>query len=148
MVKWNATDKGAIAPKALVCQRKINVKNLVEMSKHSTMTFPMEIDIFLNFLKVKIFSCSFMIWKRLFFLKMMQNCPNFSIDICFHIFCYIFAKFFAKKCQGEVWQVWNLVCSAGRSCREKKVHNTIFVSPWSKYLPNIFYQFFHQTNIW
>ena len=75
---------------------------------------------------------------------MMQNCPNFSIDICFHISCHIFAKLFAKnvKVESDKYEIWCVV-QVGRA--EKKVHNSIFVSPWSKYLPNIFYQFFHQT---
>ena len=57
---------------------------------------------FVKFLKVKkIISCSFL----LFFLQMIQKCPNFRIYIWFHIFCQIFAKLFAKKLDGGVRQL-------------------------------------------
>ena len=31
---------------------------------------------------------------------MMQNCPNFRMNIWFHIVCQIFAKLFAKNVNG------------------------------------------------
>ena len=35
--------------------------------------------------------------------------------------------FFCKKSERGVWQLWNLVCWGVKYCREKKVHNSIFV---------------------
>ena len=69
---------------------------------------------------------------------MTQNCPNFRMNIWFHIVCQIFAKLFKKKHEGgegsdkyEIWHVWQL------DHVEKKVHNSFFVRP-----ANIFQMFF------
>ena len=70
----------------------------------------------------------------------MQNCPNFWMNILFHIFCQIFAKLFAKKTWRGAWQIWNLACKTVRSGRDKKL-KLLFcqTSPsWSKYLQILF----------
>ena len=109
------------------------------------MIFPMEINTFKILESKHTFLAHFFYLKRVFFLWVMQNCPNSRKNIWFHMFCQIFAE----ESEGGVWRVRNLVCREVRSCQENFLIYSIFVRP-ALYgaIFNISYQFFHQTNIW
>ena len=44
--------------------------------------------------------CNSALLERIFLLSMMQNCPNFIMNIWCHIFCQIFEKLLAKNVKG------------------------------------------------
>ena len=110
---------------------------------HCTMSFPIEIDIF-KILKSKNSFLAHFRSKHDYFssrwCKIVQIIEY--LNIWFHIFCQIFVKIVAKNV--------NLVCRAVRLFLKKNFKIAFFSEQpsWSKYLLNIFYQFFHQTNIW
>ena len=66
------------------------------------------------------------------------------------VYFVTYLQSYLQKREGGVWEVWNLVCRAVRSCREKKFKIAFFPDqPFmeqisSKYL----YHLYHQTDIW
>ena len=59
---------------------------------------------------------------------MMQNWPNFRMDIWFQIICQIFVKLFAINVNGgsDQYEIW---CVEQLSCAEKKAQISFFVRP-------------------
>ena len=78
------------------------------------------------------------------------NCPNFRRNVGFHICCPIFVKLFAKKVTGgsdkyEICRVEHLDRAEKKSSKQPFCQTS---RSRSKYLPNIFYHLYHETDIW
>ena len=73
------------------------------------MPLPMSIDI-LEILKSKKSLFAHFDLKAIIFPLDDENCPNFRMNIWFHIFCQIFAKLFTKNVKGgsDKYEIWHV----------------------------------------